>query len=50
MSQTCGQGNIFIFESKCEIRKKNSGKRIGTSVRTASNVYILENEEQSYMS
>ena len=51
VSQTCDQGNIFIFDSKkCEIRKKISGKLIGTFVRTSSNVYILENEEQSYMS
>ena len=51
VSQTCDQGNICIFESKkCEIRKTNSGKLIGTIVITPSNVYILENEEKCYMS
>ena len=51
VSQTCDQGRIFIFYSKkCEIRKKNSGKLIGTIVKTSRNVYILENEEQCYMS
>ena len=51
VSKTCDQGNICIFDSKkCEIRKKNSGKLIGTDVRTPSNVCILENEERCYMS
>ena len=49
--QTCDQGNICIFYSKkCEIRRKDSEKLVGTAVRTPSNVYILENEEQCYMS
>ena len=40
-----------IFDSKkCEIRRKYSGKHVGTAVRTPSNVHILENEEQCYMS
>ena len=39
-----------IFDSKkCEIRRKDSGKLVGTAIRTSSNVYILENEEQCYM-
>ena len=39
-----------IFDSKkCEIRRKDSGKLVGTAVRTPRNVYILENEEQCYM-
>ena len=51
VSQTWDQGNIFIFDSKkCEIKKKKSGKLVGTAVRTSSNVYILENEEQYNMS
>ena len=51
MSQTCDHGNISIFDSKkCEIRKKNSRKNYGTSLRNTSNVYILKNEEQCYMS
>ena len=51
MSQTCDQGHICIFDSKkCEIRKENSRKLIGTIVRASSNVYILENDEQCYMS
>ena len=41
--QTCDEGHICIFYSKkCEIRRKDSGKHGGTSVRTRSNVYILE--------
>ena len=49
--KTCDQGNICIFDSKkCEIKRKDSGKLVGTIVRTPSNVYILENEEQCYMS
>ena len=40
-----------MFNSmKCEIQRKDSGKFFGTVVRTPSNVYILENEEQCYMS
>ena len=51
MNETCDQGHICIFDSsKCEIRRKYSGKLVGTTVRTPSNVYILENEEQCYMS
>ena len=42
--QTCDQGHICIFDSnKCEIRRKYSGKLVETTVRTPSNVYILEN-------
>ena len=51
MSQTYGQGNICIFDSKkCKIKKKNLGRITRTAVRTPSNVYILEIEEQCYMS
>ena len=51
MIQTYDQGHICIFDSKkCEIRKKISGKLIGIAVRTPSSGYILENEEQCYMS
>ena len=50
-SQTCDQGHKCIFDSKkCEIRRKDSRKLVGIVVRTPSNVYILENEEQCYMS
>ena len=50
MIQTCDQGHICIFDSKkYEIRRKDSRKLGGTTVRTPSNVYILENEEQCYM-
>ena len=49
--QTCDQGHMCIFDfKKCEIRRKDLGKLVGTAVRTPSNVYILENEEQCYMS
>ena len=47
--QTCDQGHIFIFDShKCEIRRKDSGKLVGTTPITTKNVYILNtkiNEE-----
>ena len=50
VSQTCDQDHICIFNSKkCEIRRKDSGKLVGTAVKNPSNVYILENEEQCYM-
>ena len=49
VSQTCDQGHICIFDSqKCEIRRKDSGKLVGTAPRTSENVYILNtklNEE-----
>ena len=39
-----------IFDSKkCEIRRNDSGKLVGIAIRTPSNVYILENEEQCYI-
>ena len=42
VSQTCDHGHICIFYSqKCEIRKKNSRKLVGTAPRTSKNVYIL---------
>ena len=42
VSQTCDQGHICIFDSKnYEIRRKDSGKLVGTVVRTPSNLYIL---------
>jgi hypothetical protein len=49
VSQTCDQGHICIFHShKCNIRRKDSGKLVGTAPRTPENVYILNtklNEE-----
>ena len=49
--QTCDQGNICIFDSeKCEIKREDSGKLVGTATRIPSNVYILENEEKCYVS
>ena len=51
VSQICDQGHICIFHSNnCEIIRKYLGKHVGTVVRTPRNVYILENEEQCYMS
>ena len=51
VSQTCDEGHICIFHSnKCEIRRKDTRNIVGTAVRTPRNVYILENEEQCYMS
>lgn len=41
VSNTCDQGHICIFDSqKCEIRKKDSAKLVGTAPRTSKNVYI----------
>ena len=49
--QTCDQGHICIFDLKMyEIKRKDSRKLVGTAMRNPLNVYILENEEQSYMS
>ena len=42
--------SCIFYSKKCEIRRKELGKLVGTTVRTPSNVYILENEEQCYMS
>ena len=51
VSQTCNQGYNCIFDSKkCEIKNKKLGKIVGISMRNANNVYILENENQSYLS
>ena len=39
VSQTCHQGHIWIFDSKkCEIIRKDTGKLVGTVVKTLSNV------------
>ena len=48
----CDQGHTHThtFDSKkCEIKRNDSGKLVGTTARTPSNVYILENEEQCYI-
>ena len=39
VSQTCDQGHIFTFDSKkCEIRKRDLRRLVGTDVRNSSNV------------
>ena len=49
--QTYDQAYIYIFDlEKCEIKNKKSGKIVGIAMRNANNVYILENENQSYLS
>ena len=51
VTQTCNQGHICIFNSeKCEIKNKESGKVIRIAIRNTNNVYILENENQCYLS
>ena len=51
VSETCDQGHICIFDSeKCEIKNKKSRKVVGIAMRNENNVYILENENQSYLS
>ena len=42
VSQTCDQGHICTFDSeKCEIRKKDSRRLVGTTIRNSNNVYIV---------
>jgi hypothetical protein len=47
--QTSDQGHFCIFDShKCDIRREDTGKLVGTAPRTPENVYILDaklNEE-----
>jgi hypothetical protein len=44
VSQTYDQGHIYIFDSqKCEIRRMELGKLVGTTPRTHENVYIIKN-------
>ena len=51
VSQTCDQEHICIFDSeKCEIKKKDSGRFVGIYIINSSNVYILENDNQCYLS
>ena len=51
VSQRCDQGYICIFDlEKCEIKNKKSGKIVGIAMRNSNNVYILENENQRYLS
>ena len=52
VSQTYDQGHICIFDSKkCEIRRNDSGKLVGTTSRTPENVYILNTklDEECHM-
>jgi hypothetical protein len=42
VSQMCDQGHRLVFDSqKCEIRKAGSDKLVATTVRTPSNIYVL---------
>jgi hypothetical protein len=49
VNQTCDQGLIFIsYSHKCDIRREDSEKLVGTAPRALENVYILNtklNEE-----
>jgi hypothetical protein len=49
VNQTCDQGHICIFDyQKCDIRREDLGKSVGTAPRTLENVYTLNtklNEE-----
>jgi hypothetical protein len=41
--QTCDQGHFCIFDSqKCDIRREDTRKLVGTAPRTSENVYILD--------
>ena len=51
VSQTYDQCHIFIFDSeKCEIIKKDPRRIVGIAIRNSNIVYILENENQCYLS
>jgi hypothetical protein len=40
--QMCDQGHALVFDSKkCKIRKEESSKLVTTTVRTLSNIYVL---------
>ena len=42
-SQTCDKGNIMIFYSKqCQIRDQQTKELVGTTTRTPSNIYVLD--------
>ena len=42
--------SVFFIKEKCEIRKNDSGRVVGISIRNSNNVYFLENENQCYLS
>ena len=45
VSQTCDKGRYMIFDSNsCQIRDAKSNKLVGTTTRTSSNVYILDDK------
>jgi hypothetical protein len=45
--QTCDKGLFMIFDSKgCQIRDIKSNKLVGTTIRTSSNIYILDEEKE----
>jgi hypothetical protein len=47
VSQTCDKGLFIIFDSKgCQIRDIKSNKLVGTTTRTSSNIYILDEEKE----
>ena len=50
VSQLCDNDTCIFHSKECEIRREDSGKLVGIVVRTPSNVYILENEVQCYVS
>jgi len=40
--QMCDEGHKILFDSKkCEIRKEGSRKLVATDIRTANNIYVL---------
>jgi hypothetical protein len=47
VSQTCDKGLFMIFDSKgYQIRDIKSNKLVGTTTRTSSNIYILDEEKE----
>jgi hypothetical protein len=47
VSQTYDKGLFIIFYSKgCQIKDIKSNKLVGTTTRTSSNIYILDEEKE----
>lgn len=48
VGQTCNKGHYMIFDSKqCQIRDVKTNQLVGTTTRTSSNIYILDEEDEN---
>ena len=43
------KGTSVFLTQKCETKKNDSGRVVGISIRNSNDVYILENENQCYL-